>query len=198
MARLLLRLVLVLLATGIAWLGVLAWALHPPDPLPAAERGFVLPRVTLVEPGAGRRTGVRVVVAGGRIAAIEPARPGDAGAFADATVLPGLSDLHVHPPMVGLPGDLEYTALQLLAHGITTARMLGGMEAPDRDVWAARVRDGALPGPRWLTCGPILDGANPLLPGSRSVAGADAARSPPSPRRASTASRPTTASTRRR
>ncbi|MEV3987865.1 amidohydrolase family protein [Streptomyces sp. NPDC049837] len=115
--------------------------------------------------GAGGDASVRedvdVVVRGGRVAAVEPHRPGRARPAArrvdasDRTVLPGLWDAHTHPWQYTYGG--RQTACQL-AYGITTAVSLGGFAHEQ-----ARIREavdaGQLAGPRLLTCGELLDGS---------------------------------------
>ena len=108
-----------------------------------------------------------VVIRGGRIAAVEPARADSrATRFAGATILPGLIDVHVH---LSLPGDARpyeavaaesddrmigyglHNAAAHLAAGVTTVRDNGSR---DRVGFAIRERllAGA-PGPRMLVSG---------------------------------------------
>jgi hypothetical protein len=83
-----------LLSRGIAGLVTLLglsaaaiwWIVSPPPPLAMPEPGVVLDGVTLVEPGAGQRPAMRVVVEADRIESIEPAGPGSEGEFAGAFV----------------------------------------------------------------------------------------------------------------
>lgn len=166
--RIVVRLALGLVVVGALYAALLAWATRPPAPRPAPARGVSLGSVTLVEPGGSRLGPVRLETAGGRISAIGPASA-RAGAFAGATVLPGLTDMHVHFPATGMPGDEEYTALLMLAHGVTSARLVGGAAPGEVAGLRARIEAGELPGPRLFTCGPILDGPNPVLPIARSV-----------------------------
>ncbi|UNO43126.1 amidohydrolase family protein [Streptomyces sp. MST-110588] len=104
------------------------------------------------------REDVDVVVRDGRIAAVEPhrARRGAARRVdaATRTVIPGLWDSHTHPWHVTYGG--RQTALQL-AYGITTTVSFGGFSYEQARVREA-VTDGALAGPRLLTCGELLDG----------------------------------------
>ncbi|MFJ8584358.1 amidohydrolase family protein [Streptomyces sp. NPDC093595] len=110
---------------------------------------------------ASVRDDVDVVVRGGRVAAVEPHRPGRARPAArrvdasDRTVLPGLWDAHTHPWQSTYGG--RQTACQL-AYGITTAVSLGGFAHEQ-----ARIREaaasGELAGPRLLSCGELLDGS---------------------------------------
>ncbi|GAA2494274.1 amidohydrolase family protein [Streptomyces gobitricini] len=110
---------------------------------------------------ASVREDVDIVVRGGRVAAVEPHRPGrhrpatrrvDAS---DRTVLPGLWDAHTHPWQYTYGG--RQTACQL-AYGITTAVSLGGFAHEQARVREA-VEAGQLAGPRLLSCGELLDGS---------------------------------------
>ncbi len=166
--RILARLALLLAVLAAVAAALIVWAVRPPGPLPAPARGVSLGSVTLVEPGGLRRGPVRIETQDGRIATIGPASaPLDA--FAGATVLPGLTDMHAHFPATGLPGDEEYTALLMLAHGVTAVRLTGGAAPAEVARLRARIEAGELPGPRLFTCGPIIDGPNPVVPIARSV-----------------------------
>ncbi|PRY02390.1 amidohydrolase family protein [Allonocardiopsis opalescens] len=105
------------------------------------------------------REDVDVVVRDGRIAAVEPHRPGRAAArrvdASDRTVIPGLWDSHIHPWQSTYGG--RQTALQL-AYGITTAVSLGGFCYEQARLREA-VNSGELAGPRLLATGELLDGA---------------------------------------
>ncbi|MGA4862652.1 amidohydrolase family protein [Streptomyces lavendulocolor] len=111
--------------------------------------------------GTSVREDVDVVVRGGRVAAVEPHRPGrhrPAARRVDAserTVLPGLWDAHTHPWQYTYGG--RQTACQL-AYGITTAVSLGGFAHEQARVREA-VEAGQLAGPRLLSCGELLDGS---------------------------------------
>lgn len=164
-----------LVAAVVALAVVIALALDVPAPRPAPERGATLGRVTLVEPDASRRGPASLVIEGGRIARV--AAPLDeVDAFSDAYVLPGLTEMHAHFPATGFPGDEEYTALLFLLHGVTAVRLAGGVSAEATRDWRSRVETGELPGPHFTTCGPWVDGPDPVLPGAISVADADTAR----------------------
>ncbi|MFF8831144.1 amidohydrolase family protein [Streptomyces sp. NPDC015131] len=110
---------------------------------------------------ASVREDVDIVVRGGRVAAVEPHRPGRARAAVrriDAsgrTVLPGLWDAHTHPWQYTYGG--RQTVCQL-AYGITTAVSLGGFAHEQARVREA-VEAGLLAGPRLLGCGELLDGS---------------------------------------
>jgi imidazolonepropionase-like amidohydrolase len=174
----LLRAVLVLALAGVAGIAMLAvvlWiGLQPPKPLAPPQPGAYFARVTLVEPGVGRSPERSLRVEGDRIAAIADATGTDA--YADAYVLPGFTDMHVHLPAFGIPGDRELWSFLLLAHGVTTARIAGEFSADASRELRADIAAGRLPGPRFSTCGAFVDGDPPLWPGSSIVRNPDEAR----------------------
>jgi imidazolonepropionase-like amidohydrolase len=158
--RMLLRLALGALA-GAAVLAFAAWwIVTPPAPAPLPAQGAVLDGVTLVEPGAARSAGMRVVIEGDRIARVEAG--GSGGAFAGAFVLPGLNDLHVHFPPPSLPGQTELFALLHLAHGVTAVRDAGDTDGTSTGPARRGIAEGRFPGPRVLACGPFVDGEPPI------------------------------------
>lgn len=150
--------------------------------------GFVLRGATLVEVGEGGRREARDLwVADGRIAAetaagergpVEGLREIDArGRF----VIPGLWDSHVHPddPEVW---HLEPEAREkekflgaFVLAGVTGVRDMGGDLALLQS-WRARIAAGELAGPRIVACGPLVDGPEPMWPGSIAVDGPEAGR----------------------
>lgn len=141
---------------------------------PVAERVFE--DVTLVEPGTGRREGVRLEIAGGRIHSIRatPEASGH-GEFAGYFVLPGLIDLHVHHPPRFALGGREIFGLLFLAHGVTSVRDTGSL-------WGSAIRlaeasrRGEFAGPRVFSCGPFLSGVVPATLGMRLIENAEEAR----------------------
>lgn len=174
--RLVVRLGVGVIATLAVLAAVVWWILRPPAPLALPAAGATLDGVTLVEPGASRRVGMRLVVSGDRIESVS-AMQGDADApFAGATVLPGLNDLHVHFPPPSLPGQTELFAFLYLYHGVTAVRDAGDPDgtstAPAREGVAA----GRFAGPRVLACGPFVDGEPPIWKNSIVVDGPEAAR----------------------
>ena len=116
--------------------------------------------VTVVQvSGAPARTGMTVLVRGGRIQAIGPAEevavppgarvvPGQ-GRF----LIPGLWDAHVHLSFAG-PETLPL----FVAHGVTSVRDVGS-RLETTLAMRDRITAGDLVGPRILTSGPILEGA---------------------------------------
>ncbi|MAF59166.1 amidohydrolase family protein [Ponticaulis sp.] len=71
---------------------------------------------------------------------------------AGQTLIPGLTDMHVH---VWDEAELG----SYLAHGVTTVRNMSGM--PFHLQMAERIESGELAGPRLLTTGPILNSSGP-------------------------------------
>ena len=78
--------------------------------------------------------------------------------------------MHAHFPMTRFPGDEEATSLLFLLHGVTAARLIGGASPEAVRGTNEQAEAGLASAPRYFTCGPILDGADPAIPGNRSVA----------------------------
>jgi imidazolonepropionase-like amidohydrolase len=164
------------LALALAAAAGAALALRPPAlPMPPPP-GLALAGLTLVEPGAGRRSGVTLVAAGDRIESVaEGALPGASGAFVGRFALPGLVDLHVHHPPALALGQRELFALLFLAHGVTSVRDTGAFDGslPEH---AAQIARGEIPGPRVFACGRILDGERSSWPTAVALRDPTAAR----------------------
>ena len=110
-----------------------------------------------------------VVLQQNRIVSIEPSgeEPVSAAVRIDGSgkfLIPGLHDLHLH-----IEGTAELTLC--VAHGVTSVRNMWG--GPDTLALRDRVLRGELLGPTIWTTGPIVDGPDPVWPGSRVVATAD-------------------------
>jgi imidazolonepropionase-like amidohydrolase len=140
-----------------------------------ANRQTILRNATLFDgTGAPPRTGMDVLVEGGRVAAVGSgltARPdADVLDLAGRWLMPGLIDCHVHITFAGDPqeaerastvhtAELAWTAAEnarrTLEAGVTTVRDLGA-----RDGVAILLRDaiaaGRLPGPRMRAAGAII------------------------------------------
>ena len=136
------------------------------------SRDLVIRDVAVLDGATGLRPGRRdLTVRGGRIAANEPgagAAPPPAPEVSidgsGLTLMPGLTDAHVHLALVGPNGD--HGSDPLLVHvlavrtmiesaldeGFTTVRDAGGLEP----AWAAAVASGRLQGPRILPSGSVL------------------------------------------
>jgi hypothetical protein len=98
----------------------------------------------------GYRTGLDVVMDGGKIVAVEPRRDwGDAIVLdlGDATMLPGFIDTYASLP----DGDQRRAGLQLLAFGVTTLVAAGPSPDFDPDLWESE----SMPGPRLLRSRPV-------------------------------------------
>ncbi|MGH0038538.1 MAG: amidohydrolase family protein [Myxococcota bacterium] len=152
------------LAVAVASAIALVFALEPPPPLALSPDGVLLRDVQLVLPGEDgwRRPHQRITIENGVIADIEPTRPGDRDMFSGHTVIPGLSDLHVHLPPSTIPGQTELFALLLLRHGVTTIRDAGDVDGTSSGPALSGIAGGAFPGPRIAACGPYVDGEPPL------------------------------------
>lgn len=156
------------LAVPLSLVAVVVLALWPPEPLVAERRDLTLSGVTVVNPGAGRRQGQRISI---REAGIESVMddagdaPADAHRFADAFVLPGLIDLHVHQPPAQAVADTHLFALLYLSHGVTSVRDAGNFDGSVLET-REQIERGDFAGPRVYACGPIIDGDPPVWPGS--------------------------------
>ena len=143
---------------------------------------LVITHVTLIDTEAGRaRPDVTVIVSGDRITAVGPAR--SIAVPRGATVLdgrgkfliPGLWDMHAHlfatlPLDPNDPAPRDYFVPRLVAGGITGVRSMWDDPGAIR-----RLR--AIPGvPRIVSCGPILDGPQPYVPGALAISNAGQAR----------------------
>lgn len=147
-------------------IGALAWLvflLRPPGSVSAAAGDFVLADVTLIQPTVERTEHATLWVRDGTIHRVR-GKPDDSAAFpslSGAYVLPGLVDMHAHLPPDTPLKLTGYYALLFVAHGVTTIRDAGdtdGMAVP-----AARegIESGEFVGPRILSCGPFVAGAEP-------------------------------------
>jgi len=155
--------------------GAIWWILTPPSPLPLPERGAVLEGVTLIEPGASRRAGMRLVIEGETLARVEESGS-PSGAFAGTFVLPGLTDVHVHFPPPSLPGQTELFSLLHLLHGVTTVRDAGDPDGMSTAPAIEGVEEGRFPGPRVFACGPFVDGDQPVWGNSLAATTPEAGR----------------------
>lgn len=141
----------------------------PPARVPLAIVGATLIDATLTEP----RPNKTVLVRDGRIFEVGDADridvPADANVL-DATgmfLLPGLWDMHIHQ------FDPSYLEVHL-RNGVTGIRHMSGI--PGHHEWRHQIADGALLGPRTILASPIIDGPEPLRPGSVAVNDAASAR----------------------
>ena len=151
-------------------LAVLALASMIGQAPPAGPAPVRFRHVNIVDVRAGTvRPDQDVMVRDGQIASVRPATNRDeAGARSiDASgkfLIPGLADMHVHWY------DERYLGL-FVANGVTTVRQMWG--SPMHLAWRKRIEGGALLGPRFSVASSIVDGPNPVWPGS--IVAADAA-----------------------
>jgi cytosine/adenosine deaminase-related metal-dependent hydrolase len=138
------------------------------------SKPLVFPHATVIDAtGAPARSDMTVVITGSRISAIgETGKvrvPQDAQVV-DATgkfVIPGLWDMHVH-------WDLKDSLPLFIANGVTGVRQMWGR--PRHHAWRKELEQGTLLGPRLVIASPIVDGPNPIWPGSIAVGNAAEAR----------------------
>src|SRR5712692_7789084 len=141
---------------------------------PLQAQPLVLLHATVIDAtGAPARSDMTVVMTGSQISA-----PGETGhvrvppeaQVVDATgkfVIPGLWDMHVHWNLK------EYLPL-FIANGVTGVRLMWG--SPRHHAWRQAIEQGTLLGPRLIIASPIVDGPQPIWPGSTTVANAAEAR----------------------
>ncbi len=135
--------------------------------------------VTVIDTRSGEEDRDRtVVISGNRILDIKDTKqikPPAGGNIIDATgkyLIPGLWDMHVHirGSIIGstsnLAGENEAILPLYLTNGVTGIREMGGDLVDLVLQWRADVESGKRVAPRIVTCGPKLDGAKPLYPGS--------------------------------
>jgi imidazolonepropionase-like amidohydrolase len=185
---------------GVAlWMGASAGAQQRSAPLAPYIKVdapvVVLEHVRVIDgTGAAPMDDMRVVIAGGKIAAVESAKtqaatPADAKVLdlTGKTVIPGLVGMHEHlfypapdAPAggVALYGEAADSAPRLyLAGGVTTARTAGSLE-PYTDLELKKQIDaGLVPGPKLDVTGPYLEGKGTFALQMHQLAdAADAAR----------------------
>lgn len=141
--------------------------------IPSVSRPVVLHDAVIVDATDHCRESSTVVITDGVIASVtkhtNAIAPKDAltvdlgGRF----VIPGLWDMHVHQ------FDADYLPFHLL-NGVTGIRHMGGI--PAHYQWREDLRTGRLTGPRMVLASPIIDGPQPLRPGSIAVHDAESAR----------------------
>jgi imidazolonepropionase-like amidohydrolase len=138
----------------------------------AATNPIAFTHVTVIDvTGGPAHANQTVVVTGERITAVGPADtvviPADARVI-DVTgkfLIPGLWDMHVHWYQA------DYLPL-FTVNGVTGIRVMWGM--PVNLQWRKEIAAGKLHGPRLALAGSIVDGPNPIWPGS-TIAGTEAA-----------------------
>ncbi|NGY06230.1 amidohydrolase family protein [Solimonas terrae] len=134
----------------------------------AQPAALAITHVTVIDGRGGPQTDMSVLLQGGRIAAVTPAKTlhllagtqlvDGRGRF----LIPGLWDMHVH---LMRPGRVETYFPLLIANGITGVRDMGG-ELPLAEIGRLKreVEDGTRLGPHLFAAGPLVDGPYPVLP----------------------------------
>ena len=138
------------------------------------SKALVFTHVTVIDgTGAPANSDMSVVIIGDRITELGRTRdvriPKDAEVV-DATgrfLIPGLWDMHVHWYLK------DYVPL-FIANGVTGVRIMWG--GPLHYQWRKEIDGGTLLGPRLVIASSIVDGPNPIWPGSVSVGSAAEAR----------------------
>lgn len=138
---------------------------HPSRP--RAPKQLVLTHVTIIDAtGAAAATDMTVTITGDRITGIGKSQkisvPRDAQVI-DASgkyLIPGLWDMHIHWMLK------DYLSL-FIANGVTGVRQMWGM--PMHHQWRKEIESGRLVGPHLVIASSIVDGPNPVWPGSVSV-----------------------------
>jgi imidazolonepropionase-like amidohydrolase len=153
-------------------------ALRPPA-RPAWPEWETIAGVTVINPGHDRRADQTIVMRGGRIESIRDRDPAivlraRARLFEQRYVLPGLIDKDVRT----LPSSIHLQrlfGLLFLSTGVTTVRDLGSFDG-SLAALQQQIAAGAMPWPRLIACGRVLEGDPPLCPTSRVVRDADDVR----------------------
>jgi imidazolonepropionase-like amidohydrolase len=160
--------------TCISLLLILPAFLLAPSERDRQPEALVLAHVTVIDVTGGvSRPDMTVVIRDGRISEV-----GDAGKAAPpqgATVvnaagkflIPGLWDMHVH-------WYNRDTLTLFTANGVTGVREMFGN--PDLLRWRQDIAKGSLVGPRMIVASPIIDGPQPVWPGSIVVSNEDEGR----------------------
>ena len=136
--------------------------------LSARPKSLVLTHVTVIDAtGAAAKPDMTVVIKDARILEIgksgqvHPPEHAETVNAAGKFLIPGLWDMHVHWY------DKDYLPL-FIANGVTGVRMMWGV--PSHHQWRKAIEAGQLVGPHMLIASPIVDGPNPVWPGSIVVA----------------------------
>ncbi len=139
-----------------------------PPPQPSQSPGpLVFTHVTVIDAtGKPAQPDMTVVITGDRITELGKSgtvQPPEGAQVVDATgkfLIPGLWDMHVH----WLHKD--YLPL-FIANGVTGIRVMWG--SPMHHQWLQEIETGALRGPRMAIGSSIVDGPEPIWPGSTAV-----------------------------
>lgn len=142
-----------------------------------ALQPLVFTHVTLIDcTGAPPKPDMTVVITGDRITAVGKSKdvPVPNGAHViDAKgkfLIPGLWDMHVH----SVPQMEERLSPLYVANGVTGVRIMWGVS--EHLEWRKQERAGTWPGPRLSLAGTLVDGSDPIWPGSTVAATAEEGR----------------------
>lgn len=142
----------------------------------ARPPAIVFAHATVIDmTGAAARPDMSVVIVGDRITEIgksDKVKPPKEARVVDATgkfLIPGLWDMHAHE------WDKTLFFPLFIANGITGVRDMFG-PLPAINQWRKEMQEGTTLGPRIVAAGPIVDGPNPIWPGSIAVSNADEGR----------------------
>lgn len=132
----------------------------------ARSQQLVITNVNVVDVKSGSiQQNVSVIIDGERIVGIRKENVSNNGQIVDGKgkyLIPGLWDMHTHN------WNSENFFPLLLANGVTGIRdMFGQMENITH--WRSEIASGKIPGPVIIASGPIVDGPNPIWPGSVAV-----------------------------
>ena len=179
---------LILSLVLVPWLRAQGRPIPPTGPNVVSSLIYIT-HVTVIDVRSGKEDRDRtVIISGNRISDIKDAAQVKVPAGAkvvDATgkyMIPGLWDMHVH--MRGsikgsTPSFTKENEAMLplyLANGVTGVREMGGDLVDQVLQWRSEVEGGKRVAPRIATCGPKLDGAKPLFPGSIAITTPEEAR----------------------
>jgi len=126
------------------------------------SRRFVLPAVTVLEPGVGRQV-ADVLVGDGKVADVVPPRDGEYEGYErleiyrGSFVMPALTDMHTHVAPHNALGLVDLWMLLYYAHGITTIRDAGDTDGTSFDESRDGLASGRLIGPRIFAAGPFVN-----------------------------------------
>ncbi|MGH7451444.1 MAG: amidohydrolase family protein [bacterium] len=153
-------------------IGVMTFTGYAQNQTPSQSLALI--HVTVIDAtSAPAQLDMTVVITGNRITALGKTGkvkiPQDAQVIdaAGKFLIPGLWDMHAHWNLK------EYLPL-FIANGVTGARIMWGRLA--HHAWRKEIASGALLGPRLIIASPIIDGPNPIWPGSVAVSNAAEAR----------------------
>ncbi|MDJ0837167.1 MAG: amidohydrolase family protein [Acidobacteriota bacterium] len=141
--------------------------------LSLSAQDLTVRNVTLIDgTGAAAQPGMTLVIANGRIEAVgKDVKTPEGGTVIDGSgkyLIPGLWDMHIHWMM---PQNLTL----FLANGVTGTRNMFGSPMIHNS-WRKLMKEGRLLGPHMVLGSRIVDGPQPIWPGSVAVDGPESGR----------------------